>query len=166
MVAMMETRSIPSLSQEQINDGLSRAEQSVRGRYPILLHSAGDEFNRVFNFITRDSYMQPHLHPGDEKIEKIHLVRGELAVLFFDDQGVVSESVHLCLGGIELVNVSAFAWHTYVMLTDHVVTYETMMGVYQPETWKRFANWAPKEDAVESADYLKSLRHESEKRMV
>ena len=166
MVVMIETRLIPRLFQEQINDGRSRAEQSVRGRHPMLLHSAGDEFNRVFNFITRDSYMQPHLHPGDEKIEKIHLVRGELAVLFFDDQGGVIESVHLSLGGVELVSVPAFAWHTYVMLTDYVVTYETMMGVYHPETWKKFANWAPKEDAIESADYLKSLRQESKKRML
>ena len=163
---MLETRSIPSISPDQINDGLSQAEQSVRGRYPMLLHAAGDEFNRVFNFITRDSYMQPHLHPGDEKIEQIHLVRGELAVLFFDDQGAVIESAHLSLAGVELVSVPAFAWHTYVMLTDHVVTYETMMGVYQPETWKKFANWAPKEDAIESADYLKSLRQEAKKRMV
>ena len=37
------------------------------------------------------------------------------------------------------------------------VTYETMMGRYNPSTWKTFAEWAPKEQSGESNKFLKKL---------
>jgi hypothetical protein len=30
------------------------------------------------------------------------------------------------------VSVPSFTWHTYIMLTDKVITYETMNGIYDP----------------------------------
>jgi len=158
---MNRGQDIPQLSQEEISDYLARAANSEKRRFPKLLHSPGDEFNRVFNFIIEDSYMQPHLHPGPEKIEVIHIVQGRLAVLYFDDHGVVDDCMLLQNGGVELIEVPAFRWHTYVMLTEHAITYETMMGVYRPETWKRMAEWSPSESTAESHEYLNSLRRKA-----
>ena len=42
-----------------------------------------------------DSYMQPHLHPGVEKIEKMYLIKGKFAVLLFNNQGVVNQVIFL-----------------------------------------------------------------------
>ena len=153
---------IPELSEQEIQDCLKLAVSSEKRRYPKLLHSAGDEFNCVFNFMMQNSYMQPHLHPGEEKIEKIHLIRGKVAALFFDDQGMVKKCTVLEKGGIELIEVPAFTWHTYVMLTDYALTYETMMGVYDPETWKKFAEWAPQEGGIECLRYLDLLKSKIE----
>ena len=153
---------IPELSEQEIKDCLKLAVSSEKRRYPKLLHSAGDEFNCVFNFMMQNSYMQPHLHPGEEKIEKIHLIRGKVAALFFDDQGMVKKCTVLEKGGIELIEVPAFTWHTYVMLTDYALTYETMMGVYDPETWKKFAEWAPQEGRIECLRYLDLLKSKIE----
>ena len=161
----MSDSAIPQLSEREIEEGLSQARSSSRHRYPKLLHKPGDEFNRVFNFITRDSYMQPHLHPGEEKIEEIYIVEGKVATIFFDDQGAVRDVVLLEKGGVECVRVPAFAWHTYVMLTDGAITYETMMGVYDPRTWKEFASWAPTEVSPESSTYLESLRYTVQKKI-
>ncbi|CAN6134435.1 MAG: WbuC family cupin fold metalloprotein [Sulfuritalea sp.] len=149
---------IPELFEQEIQDCLKRADSSEKRRHPKLLHSVGDEFNSVFNFMLQDSYMQPHLHPGEEKIERIHLIRGKVAALFFDDQGMVKKCTVLEKGGIELIEVPAFTWHTYVMLTDYAVTYETMMGVYEPKTWKTFADWAPIEGGNACYEYLDFLR--------
>ena len=149
---------IPLLSQDEADKDLCRAEASMRRRYPKILHSPGDEFNRVVNFIMYDSYMQPHLHPGPEKIEKIHVMEGKMAVLFFDDLGVVIKVTILESGHDEFIAVPAFTWHTYVMLSEHVISFETMMGKYEPETWKEFAQWAPEENTPESSKYLLSLR--------
>jgi len=146
------------LSEHQILDNLKIAKSSQKRRYPKLMHSAGDEFNRVFNFIMHDSYMQPHLHPGEEKIEKIHLIRGKLAVIFFDDLGNHKSSTILEAGGTELIEVPAYTWHTYIMLSEYAVTYETMMGIYAPDTWKKFASWAPQEGTLESIVFLDSLK--------
>jgi cupin fold WbuC family metalloprotein len=154
---------IPPLSDQEMDDGIIQARNSDRKRSPKLLHKQGDEFNEVFNFMMHDSYMQPHLHAGAEKIEHIYLIKGRIAALFFDDAGEVKQCVILETGGTELIVVPAFTWHTYVMLTDYVVTYETMMGVYKPETWKEFAKWAPREDSLESLDYLALLKREVSK---
>ena len=101
--------------------------------------------------------MQPHLHPDAEKIEKIYLIRGKVAVLFFNDQGEIEKCTVLEKDGVELIEVPAFTWHTYVMLADHAVTYETMMGVYHPHTWKKTSDWAPLENTKDASIYLQRL---------
>jgi len=55
---------------------------------------------------------------------------------------------------------------TYVMLTESTITYETMMGVYNPKTWKRFAPWAPREGTTERETYLMSLRDSVQQRLL
>jgi len=154
----MKLSTVPNLTKQEIQEGLALARISSRHRYAKILHKPGDEFNKVFNFITRDSYMQPHLHPGDEKIEEISLVKGQAAIFFFDDSGGVTEILHLKKEGVDSVRVPAFTWHTYVMLTDEVVTYETMLGKYDPITWKRIAAWAPEENTANSQAYLNFLK--------
>ena len=161
----MNDTQIPQLPEEEINDSLLRAANSSRRRYPRMLHNPGDEFNRVVNFMMQDSYMQPHLHPGEEKIEHIYLIQGRTAVLFFDDQGAVQSVVVLEKGLVEHVEVPAFTWHTYVMLSNYVITYETMMGEYEPKTWKELAEWAPTENSGESLPYLNALKAEAASRI-
>jgi cupin fold WbuC family metalloprotein len=155
---------IPRLSGAEIEDLLGRAARSPRRRHPKILHAPGDELNRVVNVMMQDTYMQPHLHPGEAKIEKIHLIAGQVAVLLFDDRGLVKTVVVLKKGGVESIEVPAFTWHTYVMLTESAITYETMMGRYEPETWKDMAAWAPRENAPESAAYLGVLKTEAARR--
>jgi hypothetical protein len=41
-----------------------------------------------------------------------------------------------------------------------VVSYETMMGRFDPKTWKTLAKWAPRENTYESNSYLESLRRQ------
>jgi len=149
---------IPELMDKEVEEYLNKAGSSDKRRYPKLLHNHGDEFNHVFNFMMRDSYMQPHLHPGNEKIEKIHIVEGKVATIFFDDNGVPTRTTILEKNYVNEIEVPAYTWHTYIILTASAVTYETMMGIYSPETWKTFAQWAPKEGGLESAKYLESLR--------
>jgi cupin fold WbuC family metalloprotein len=102
--------------------------------------------------------MQPHLHPGDEKIEKIHIVYGKVVIYFFDDLGKFIKSIPLEKGGVEFVEVPAFTWHTYIIQSDYAITYETMMGVYRPDTWKKLAEWAPQEGTPECDLYLNYLK--------
>ena len=154
----MENNQIPILNSSEIKDGINKANASERRRFPKILHNPGDEFNRVVNFMMNDSYMQPHLHPGEEKVEKIYIIEGRLAVFFFDDEGEIIKTTILEKGGIEMIAVPAFTWHTYVMLTDYAVTYETMMGKYDPQTWKNFFKIAPAENTEESISYLKKLQ--------
>lgn len=150
---------IPMLPGSEISEYLIKAEASPRRRYPKILHEPGAEFNRVFNFNMHDTYMQPHMHPGEEKIEEIYVVQGKIAVIYFDDTGKITNITCLEKGKVEMIRVPAFQWHTYVMLTESAISYETMMGKYDPKTWKTMAAWAPVEGTKESFEYLKFLKN-------
>jgi cupin fold WbuC family metalloprotein len=149
---------IPFLLPHEIEGCLELANSSPKNRYPMILHSPGDEFNSVFNFMKQSSYMQPHLHPAKDKIENIYLVHGLIAVLFFDEHGKNTKCTMLNKPRIDFIEVPAFTWHTYIILSDYAITYETMMGVYNPDTWKHLASWAPIEGGQESLSYLEILR--------
>ena len=153
----METKKIPNLSDEIFEEMLNQAKKSIRHRYSYVMHKPGAEFNRVFNLMQHNSYMQPHLHPGKEKIEKIYIIRGSVCCFFFDDYGKVINKINLKPDGKKFISVPAFTWHTYAITSDIAVTYETMMGKYNPSTWKKFAEWAPKEQIEESTNFLKKL---------
>jgi cupin fold WbuC family metalloprotein len=154
----MNTEIVPDLSADEIQHYFLEAENSERKRFPKILHNQGDYDNRVVNFVLNESYMQPHLHPGDEKIEKMFLVEGSFALILFDNSGKISNSIVLAKSGIESIDVPAFTWHTYVMLTEKVIIYETMDGVYEPSSWKEMAPWAPLENTEEAINYLSLLK--------
>ena len=149
---------IPLLQDREIVSQFDLASKSLRRRSPKILHKKGDYFNKVFNFILEDSYMHPHLHPGKEKIEKMHLIQGSFSLILFDSKGEVIESIVLEKGKKEFIEVPAFTWHTYVMLSDKVIIYETMEGKYNVDTWKKMAPWAPKENSTDASRYLAMLK--------
>ena len=154
----MKETIIPKLSPKEMDEYIKKAASSWRRRYPKILHKPGDKFNRVINFMMEDTYMQPHLHPGEDKIERMYLVRGKFSVLILNDNGEIQEAFFLEKGKIEYIEIPAFAWHTYVILSESVVTYETMTGKYDPETWKTLADWAPTETSGKSITYLTELK--------
>jgi cupin fold WbuC family metalloprotein len=154
----MTAEKIPELSSDEVSLYFSVAKNSERCRSPKIMHKQGDYHNRVFNFILEDSYMHPHLHPSEEKIEKMFLLDGSFALITFDDDGEVTNTYVLAKGGRESIDVPAFTWHTYVMLTKEVIVFETMEGVYNPSTWKKMAPWAPSENTLEAPTYLEILK--------
>ncbi len=157
----MKIMEIPKLEQSELNNLLNLATNSERRRAPKILHKPGASFNEVINIVMRDSYMQPHNHPSNEKIEKIYIIQGKMAVVFFDKNGTMNKSIILESGVRDLIEIPAFSWHTYVALTDYTVSYETMDGIYDPKTWKEFALWAPKEGTQEAIEYLANIKKEA-----
>ena len=155
----MSTNRMLELSLDDINYYFDLAYNSERRRSPKIMHKKGDYINKVFNFILSDSYMHPHLHPGSEKIEKMYLIKGSFVLIIFDDKGNVKETVVLSNGKKEFVAVPAYTWHTYVMLSQKVIIYETMEGIYNPSSWKRMAPWAPLENSEDSSVYLSTLKN-------
>ena len=98
------------------------------------------------------------MHPSQEKVESMHLIQGVCAVLLFSGTGSIEKTVILEEDGIRNIQVPAFTWHTYVILSEDAVIYETMMGQYEATTWKTFADWAPSENDPEADNYLRMLQ--------
>jgi cupin fold WbuC family metalloprotein len=152
-----ESMAVPLINAEEVLELKSIAQQAARSRHAKILHAPGDYENKVFNAMLSTSYMQPHLHPGVEKVEKIHLVIGKLAIVFFDNRGHITKRHLLTENGLTLVEVPAYQYHTYIILSEFALTYETMDGVYDPKSWKEMAKWAPPEQTQEAAHYLAKL---------
>ena len=158
MISAGESMEIPLINAEEVLELKSMAQQSARSRHAKILHAPGAYENKVFNAMLSTSYMQPHQHPGVEKVEKIHLVKGKLCVIFFDNDGNITKRHMLTENGLTLVEVPAYQYHTYIILSEFALTYETMAGIYHPKNWKKMASWAPEEKTLEAKTWLESLR--------
>ena len=148
---------IPSLKIEDKKKFLEKAKLSKRKRFPFIIHKKGEVFNQVFNFILDDSYMQPHMHPKTNMIEKMHLISGSFKLIFFDEEGKPKKIYDIDEKNSR-VKVPSRTWHTYVMTSKFAIVFETMMGKYNPLTWKQMADWAPCENSSKSNKYLKFLK--------
>ena len=157
----MTIKEIPNLLNKDIDSYFESAANSDRRRFPKILHNKGDYHNKVFNFILEDSYMHPHLHPGVEKIEKMTLIEGSIALILFNEDGEIKECEVLEKGKRDFIEVPSYTWHTYVMLSSKVIIYETMDGIYDISTWKKMAPWAPKENSLDASKYLEMLKYKS-----
>ena len=145
-------------SSYDVDAAYDRAFSSLRKRYAEIMHNKGAIFNRVFNFILKDSYMHPHCHPGCEKVEHITILKGKAKVIFFDNSGTPTNFQIIDENNSNTIIIPAFRWHTYVMLSEKVLTYETMLGFYEPSSWKHMAAWAPNEQSKLAHSYLNTLR--------
>jgi cupin fold WbuC family metalloprotein len=155
----MNNHIIPFLNQSESRRAFEEANISKRKRTHRIIHKHGAIFNQVFNFMLYESYMQPHMHPGDEKIEHMYLLKGEFKLIKFDEYGRInSKKVYSSTENNPII-IPANTWHTYVMTSNEVITYETMIGRYEPSTWKKMANWAPEEGSKEASIYLEDLRN-------
>lgn len=148
---------IPSLKIEDKKEFLEKAKLSERKRFPLIVHKKGEVFNQVFNFILDDSYMQPHMHPGRNMIEKMHLISGSFKLIFFNEKGMPIKIYDIDKKNSR-VKVPSRTWHTYVMTSKSTIVFETMLGKYNPLTWKKMADWAPPENSCKSNKYLKFLK--------
>ena len=151
----------PHLAQSKIEFLTKQALEAIRLRYAEILHKPGDELNRVVNCICNPSYMRPHLHPGPEKIEEITVLQGTLCLLFFGDRGEIVRSTTLSAKAEKFIRIPAFSWHTYVISSQICITYESMMGRYDPKTWKEMAPWAPEENTEQADKYLSELKQKA-----
>lgn len=148
---------IPILTLEDKIKYFNKAKNSHRKRFPYIIHQKGDEFNQVFNFILDDSYMKPHMHPNENMVEKMHLISGSFKLIFFDDKGIPKKIYDIDKKNSR-VEVPGFTWHTYVMTSKSTIVFETMIGKYDPLTWKKMPEWAPDEDSKESEEYFRNLK--------
>jgi hypothetical protein len=44
------------------------------------------------------------------------------------------------------------------MTSKSTIVFETMMGKYDPLTWKKMPEWAPDENSKESQEYFRNLK--------
>jgi len=122
----------------------SMAEQAPLRRARFCLHQ--NDQSKVHEMVIafcQDSYMRPHKH--HHKTESFHVIEGELLVVFFDEEGKITRSIHMQpvqQGGCFLYRLSNDLWHTVIPLSEYVVIHEVTNGPFIKED-SMFAPWAP-----------------------
>lgn len=140
--------------------GLSNeARNSTRLRKNYNYHELlSDPINRMLNAIEPGSYVQPHKHENPDKREAFIILKGQVVVFFFDDEGEMINHVLLSRdSGRFGVEIKPGQWHSLASLESGSVVYEVKDGPYIPISDKNMAPWAPKEGDKDAPDYLAGL---------
>ncbi len=138
---------------------IEQASKSDRRRAHMNVHgSYEDVVQRLFIAMMPDSYVRPHRHVQAHKWEFFMVLEGELALLFFDDEGKVVERIKLSDNGdCSGVEIPPNVWHATVCHAP-VVFMEVKQGPYEATGDKGFASWAPAENEPEVPEFLQALK--------
>jgi len=148
------------IDNELLNKLSDEARQLPRRRKNYNFHlTLDDPINRMLNAMEPDTYTPPHKHENPDKREVLIVLRGRLAVFFYDDEGKITDIILLGKeNGVYGVEVPPRKWHSIVSLEAGSVVYEIKDGPYDPNNDKILASWAPAEGSNEVEKYLKYLR--------
>jgi cupin fold WbuC family metalloprotein len=126
------------IKQAAIRDPLKRARL-------CLHHNHSDKVQEMVIAFCRDSYVRPHRHLN--KSESFHVIEGDLAVVFFNNEGNVINRIKMspCGNGQTfLYRLSSSLWHMVIPLSEFVVIHETTTGPFLKEETEN-PTWGPVE---------------------
>ncbi|BDT60628.1 hypothetical protein MasN3_41220 [Massilia varians] len=158
--------SVVDLSSLMLDNLVIQAESSVRKRQHFNIHSTHDDpVQRLFNAIELNSYIRPHRHSQDSKIETLLGIRGELTFITFNEAGEISGAIEFGAqtAGKPIqsigVEVPPGVWHTVIANEPGSILFEIRAGPFDSSKAKEWAPWAPPEGSEPSAAYLDWLRN-------
>jgi cupin fold WbuC family metalloprotein len=141
----------------------AQAQGNLRKRQHRNIHeSYADPCQRLFNAIEPGSYIRPHRHATDPKYELLIALRGSMALMTFDEQGIVTGVVRFGAdrngdGMAVGAEVPANMWHTVIALEPGCVLLEVKAGPFDPNQSKDLAPWAPDEGSPTVSEFLNKL---------
>jgi cupin fold WbuC family metalloprotein len=147
------------INDQTIQPTIDKAQSSPRKRMNYNYHpELSDPLQRMLNAIEPGTYVQPHKHENPDKTEVFMVLKGKIAVLEFDDEGKVIDSIILDpQKGQYAAEIPPRTWHSIISLEKGSVAYEIKNGPYVQIEDKNFADWAPKEGDAEVEEYLQEL---------
>jgi cupin fold WbuC family metalloprotein len=159
----MIKRTTQAIQTATLDDLLAQARTSPRKRAIQRLHDGDWEHcHRLLNALTPGTYVRPHCHRDRFKGEGFVLLRGQLAVLIFSEDGALEADASRLLshaGGHLGMEIPPGIWHCLVALEESVL-YEVKgqpVGGYVQDTDKDFAPWSPAEGSAAAAAYVQQL---------
>ncbi len=124
-----------------------KARNSPRKRMNFNLHTElNDPLQRLCNAIEPGTYIRPHRHFEPPASEVFLMLRGSAVLLFFDDNGLVTEREILSAKGpVIAVEIPPETWHAMAALELGTVFFEVKKGPYVKPDGPNVAEWAPAE---------------------
>ncbi len=118
------------IDQHILDELTAQAKASPRLRMNLdLRNSPADKSQRMLNAIEPVTVMPIHRHRGSS--ETVVCIRGHFEEYFYDENGVLVETVDMVPGGVVL-NVPIGQWHSLKSLESGTVLLECKDGAYEP----------------------------------
>lgn len=148
--------SVVSFGDEETAFVKKQALLSPRKRARICAHPTDDDLlHEMLIAISFQSYIHPHRHFG--KSESFHLVEGRADVVVMDDDGEISQVVHLGAGLNFFYRSSEPLFHTLLIHSNMLVVHEVTNGPFN-NSQAEVAFFAPPESDEDAArDYMAEL---------
>lgn len=120
------------ITKEILDELMSKAKENPRLRYNLdMRNTADDQSQRMLNALEPGTVMPIHRHKASS--ETVIIIRGRIRWLFYDEQGLITESTELWSDGdVRMLNVEKGRWHSLVCLESGSVLFEAKDGPYHP----------------------------------
>jgi cupin fold WbuC family metalloprotein len=131
------------LSAALLDELAVKAAASPRARAPHTIHSGPADLVQRFIVVAQgDSYFRPHRH--NARAELALIVRGDMDVLTFDEDGRVTARYGIgSAAGTFAYETPQRTWHTVVPGEHGAAFFEVKEGPYDPATASESAPWSP-----------------------
>ena len=132
---------------------------NVRRRKHHNFHTGDTALShRLLNAIEPDSYVAPHRHLDIEKDETMIVLRGQLGIVIFADDGLIVETYRLAPSATCGITIPHGVFHSVLAFESGTVMFESKAGPYQPLSETEKAPWAPGEGEPGWEAFLQSLQ--------
>ena len=136
------------INQQLLDETSLKAVSNIRLRMNYNIHQDGeDPVNRMLNALEPGTYLRPHRHWTPPKAESYIILRGELDVIVFDENGNWLQAITLNPEmGHYGVDIPAGVWHSMIVKRSGTVIYEIKEGPFSPIAPEDVAPWSPETD--------------------
>ena len=118
------------ITKEILDELTDKAKASPRLRCNLdLRNSVEDKSQRMLNALEPGTIMPIHRHKGSS--ETCVCIRGHFEEYFYDENGVLTETIDMIPGGTVL-NIEKGQWHSLRCLESGTILLEAKDGVYRP----------------------------------
>ena len=136
---------IPFIDQKKIENLLDLAYENDNRKVRLCLHNnITDNSHEMVIVHLKDCYVRPHKHL--HKTESIHVLAGEAQILFFSEDGQVTQQFEMgdiTSGKPFFYRLDSSIYHSLIVTSDYLVFKETTEGPFILEN-TLFPEWAPK----------------------
>lgn len=110
----------------------AKAKENPRLRMALDLRNSPEDLSqRMLNALEPGTVMPIHRHHGSS--ETVVILRGKVRWMFYDENGIETESVLLDADGdVRCINVERDRWHSLECLQSGTVLLECKDGIYRP----------------------------------
>lgn len=147
------------ISDKDFSTFSDNAKAAPRQRSHHNLHESLDaNVQRLFIATEPDTYMRPHRHSEAHKWELFLVLKGQLDLLIFNDDGELTQRHSLSPDTNRAIEIPPNTWHGYACMLAGTVGLEIKEGAYVPTPQDDFAPWSPAEGEAEADQYREWMR--------